>query len=367
MTKLWPVLLLGLIACTSRAQEPNLAQLKLPAGFHVALFARVPNARMMTFSPGGVLLVSDTQAGRVVALPDASHKGQADRVVTVLSGLDRPHGLGFYQGRLYVAENDKVNAYDWNERELKAANPRLITRLPSDGEHVTRSLLFANGKLYVSVGSSCNVCAEKDSERATVLEMNPDGSGKRVFASGLRNAVGLTFNRKTGTVWVSENGRDMLGENLPPDEINNLGKAGGDFGWPNCYGNRVPDPKFHDPARCAGTVPAAVNLQAHSAPLGLDFNYGNVFPQQYAGGLFVAFHGSWNRKAPTGYKVVYVRMNAQGLPEGGAQDFITGFMPPGDKPASEWGRPVGILFAADGSMYVTDDLAGAVYRVTYGK
>jgi glucose/arabinose dehydrogenase len=367
MRKLWPVLLLSLLACTSPAQEPHLTQLKLPAGFHIALFARVPNARMMAFSPGGVLLVSDTQGGRVVALPDANHKGQADRVVTLLSGLNRPHGLGFYQGKLYVAENDKVNAYDWNEQQLKATNPRLNTSLSSDGEHVTRSLQFANGKLYVSVGSSCNVCVEKDPERAAVLEMNPDGSGKHVFASGLRNAVGLTYSRKTGTVWVTENGRDMLGENLPFDEINNLGKSGGNFGWPYCYGDRVPDPKFHDPARCTNTVPAAVDLQAHSAPLGLDFDYGNMFPQQYAGGLFVAFHGSWNRTVPTGYKVVFIRMNAQGLPEGSAQDFITGFMPPADKPDSEWGRPVGILFGPDGAMYVTDDLAGAVYRITYGK
>ncbi len=352
----------------------NLNQLKLPDGFHIAVFAdNIDGARMLTFTPGGILLVSESGEGKVVALPDPRHTGKADRTVDVLSGLNEPHGIAFYEGKLYVAENDKVRRYDWDEANLRAANPMTLTDLPTGGGHSTRSLLFHDGKMYVSAGSSCNVCIEKDRRRATVMEFNPDGTGEKIFAKGLRNSVGLAVNPKTDTVWVTVNGRDWLGDNLPPETIYDLGKGGGgteDAGWPYCYGDRVPDPAFTKPGdtRCQSVLEPKVQMQAHSAPLGLAFYGGTMFPSEYRNNIFVAFHGSWNRSVPTGYKVVRIKLDDKGQPVGGAQDFITGWLAPGETKKGRWmGRPVGIIFGSDGSMFLSDDAGGMIYRVTWSK
>ena len=345
----------------------DLKSLKLPPGFNIALFAKTESPRMLAFSPGGVLLCTSESAGAVTALPDTQHLGQAKARVTVLKDLNGPHGIAFHRGYLYVAEVTRLVRYSWDEAELRASNATLLASLPESlGEHMTRTILFANQKLYVSAGSSCNVCSEKDPRRAAVLEMNEDGSGSRVFASGLRNAVGLTFNERTGTVWVTENGRDWLGDDLPPDEIDDLGRNGGDFGWPFCYGNRVPDTSFGGTTqRCESTIPPRVELQAHSAPLGLVFYSGQMFPHEYYGDLFVAFHGSWNRSVPTGYKVIRVKMNERGEPLA-VEDFITGWLPPGESRRGKWmGRPVGLAVGPDGSLYVSDDGSGSIYRVTW--
>jgi glucose/arabinose dehydrogenase len=349
----------------------DLKQIKLPDGFHIAVFAdNIDGARMLTFTPGGVLLVSESGEGKVVALPDAKRTGKADRVVDVLSGLNEPHGIAFYQGKLYVAEYDKVRRYDWDETNLRATNSKTLTDLPTGGGHSTRSLLFHGGKMYVSAGSSCNVCIEKDPRRAAVIEFNPDGTGQKIFAKGLRNSVGLAVNPKTDTVWVTVNGRDMLGDDLPPETIYDLGKGGVDAGWPYCYGDRVPDTDFTKPGdnRCQSVIEPKVQMQAHSAPLGLAFYEGSMFPPEYRNNLFVAFHGSWNRSVPTGYKVVRVKLDDKGQPQGGAQDFITGWLAPGETKKGRWmGRPVGIVFGSDGSMYLSDDAGGVIYRVTWGK
>jgi glucose/arabinose dehydrogenase len=349
----------------------DLAQLKAPAGFHISVFADdIDGARMLVLSPGGVLLVSESGEGKVVALPDSKNSGKAERTVDVLSGLNEPHGLAFYQGKLYVAENDKVRSYDWDEKNLHAGNPKKLADLPTGGGHSTRSILFHGGKMYISAGSSCNVCIEKDPQRATVMEFNPDGTGQKIFAKGLRNAVGVALNPKTDTVWVTVNGRDWLGDDLPPETIYDLGKNGGDAGWPYCYGDRVPDSNFTKPGddRCNSVLEPRVQMQAHSAPLGLAFYEGTQFPAEYQNNIFLAFHGSWNRSIPTGYKVVRVKLDANGQPQGGAQDFITGFVAPGETKKGRWmGRPVGVVFGSDGSMYLSDDAANVVYRITYGK
>jgi glucose/arabinose dehydrogenase len=349
----------------------DLTQLKTPPGFHISVFAaEVDGARMMVFSPGGVLLVSESGESKVVALPDPKHAGKAARTATVLSGLNEPHGLAFYEGKLYVAENDKVRRYDWDDTSLRASNPKALADLPGSGGHSTRSLLFHGGKMYVSAGSSCNVCIEKDPRRAAVLEFNPDGSGQKIFAKGLRNAVGLAVNPKTDTVWVTVNGRDWLGDDLPPEVIFDLGKDGGDAGWPYCYGDRVPDSNFTKPAddRCKNVIAPKVQMQAHSAPLGLAFYEGPEFPAEYRNNIFVALHGSWNRSVPTGYKVVRVKLDDKGQPQGGAEDFITGWLAPGETKKGRWmGRPVGIAFGGDGAMYLSDDAGGVIYRVTYAK
>lgn len=346
----------------------DLNKLKLPAGFHIAVFAdNVDSARMLAFTPGDVLLVCESGEGKVVALPDPGHSGKAERIVDVLKGLNEPHGLAFYEGKLYVAENDKVRSYDWDETNLRATNPKLIANLPGGGGHSTRTLLFHGGKMYVSAGSSCNACIEKDPRRAAVMEFNPDGGGQRIFAKGLRNAVGLAVNPKTGTVWATVNGRDWLGDDLPPETIYDLGQGGVDGGWPYCYGDRVPDPNFTKPGddRCQSVLEPKVQMQAHSAPLGLAFYEGTMFPAGYRNNIFVAFHGSWNRSIPTGYKVVRVRLDDKGQPAGAAEDFITGWLAPGETKRGRWmGRPVGIAFGPDGSMYLSDDAGGVVYRVT---
>ncbi|MFZ3262894.1 MAG: PQQ-dependent sugar dehydrogenase [Terriglobales bacterium] len=369
---LLPVLL-SLVAHAEKTPF-NLKQLKLPDGFHIAVFAdNIDGARMLTFTPGGVLLVSESGEGKVVALPDPRHSGKADRTVDVLSGLNEPHGIAFYDGKLYVAENDKVRRYDWDEANLRATNPKTLTDLPTGGGHSTRSLLFHGGKMYVAAGSSCNVCIEKDPRRATVMEFNPDGTGQKIFAKGLRNSVGLAVNPKTGTVWVTVNGRDWLGDDLPPETIYDLGKGGDgteDAGWPYCYGDRVPDPNFTKPGdnRCQSVIEPKVQMQAHSAPLGLAFYEGTMFPPEYRNNIFVAFHGSWNRSLPTGYKVVRIKLDDKGQPVGEVQDFITGWLAPAETKKDRWmGRPVGIVFGSDGSMYLSDDRGGVIYRVTWGK
>jgi glucose/arabinose dehydrogenase len=349
----------------------DLALLKAPAGFHISVFAEeIDGARMLVFAPGGVLLVSESGEGKVVALPDPNHAGKAQRTVTVLSGLNEPHGLAFYEGKLYVAENDKLRRYDWNESNLRASNPKLITDLPKGGAHSTRSIVFHGGKMYVSAGSSCNVCIEKDPRRAAVMEFNPDGSGQKIFVKDVRNAVGLAVNPKTDTVWVTVNGRDNLGDDLPPETVYDLGKDGGDIGWPYCYGDRVPDSNFTRPedSRCSSVLEPKVQMQAHSAPLGLAFYEGSQFPAEYQNNVFVAFHGSWDRSEPTGYKVIRVKLDDKGQPQGGAQDFITGWLAPGETKKGRWmGRPVGIAVDGDGAMYLSDDAANVIYRITYAK
>ena len=333
---------LALCVAVHAEQTPfDLAKLKVPPGFNISVFAReVDGARMMIFSPGGVLLVSESGEGNVVALPDPKHTGKAERIVTVLHGLNEPHGLAFYEGKLYVAENDKVRRYDWDEANLRATNPVKLADLPTGGGHSTRSILFLNGKMYVSAGSSCNACIEKDPRRASVMEFNPDGSGMKIFAKGLRNAVGLAVNPKTDTVWVTVNGRDWLGDDLPPETIYDLGNDGGDGGWPYCYGDRVPDSNFAKESggedRCKNVLEPKVQMQAHSAPLGLAFYAGTQFPAEYRNNIFVAFHGSWNRSIPTGYKVVRVKLGDKGQPVGGAEDFITGWLAPGETKKGRW-------------------------------
>ena len=359
---------LFLVSCT-HVEKLDLGRLKLSPGFRIAIFADVPNARQMAFSPGGVLLATDTSDGIVLALPDSAHTGRAEKPVPVLSGLNAPHGIAFHKGKLYVAEINAVRRYDWDESQLRASNGEKIVTLPgSGGGHSTRTIVFMNEKMYVAAGSSCNVCDEDDKHRAAVTEFNDDGSGERIFASGLRNAVGLAVNPATKTIWATDNGRDWLGDDLPPEEVNDLGANGGNFGWPHCYGERVPDHSRSKGYDCSTTVAPKVLMQAHSAPLGLLFYEGKMFPPEYRGSLFVTFHGSWNRSVPTGYKVVRIKFNDKGEVQGPPEDFISGWLRPGETKKGVWmGRPVGLAVGPDGAMYVSDDSAGVIYRVTWEK
>ena len=358
-----------MLAGCSAQQPAEPGSLKLPPGFQVRVAAETGacGPRFMAWSPGGTLLAACIDERQVLALPGAE-KGSAQRVVKVLDDLDAPHSLAFHNGKLYVGETGQVTVYDWDEKNLRATNPRKLVELPRSGMHFTRTVLFANGKLYVAAGSDCNDCEESDARRAAVMEFHEDGSGMRIFAKGLRNSVGLAWNPKTNTLWATDNGIDWLGDDLPPEEVNEL-RAGGDYGWPFCYGDRVPNPrKGKSRAECAKTEAPIVQMQAHSAPLGLAFGAGTMFPAEYRDSLYIAFHGSWNRSKPTGYKVVRIPLDAKGRPAGPPEDFVSGWLPAGETRKGRWtGRPVGVLFGADGSLFISDDAHSRVYRVTFGK
>ncbi|MFA5110193.1 MAG: PQQ-dependent sugar dehydrogenase [Desulfobaccales bacterium] len=350
--------------------NPATIPLHLPPGFAINIFARhVKGARVLALDPEGNLLVSLTSQGQVAALPDKDNNGVADAAVTVLSGLNRPHGLAFgpeEPPRLYVAETGQVSAYDYDAAQLKAGNPQKIADLPPGGRHFTRTLLFLppprEQRLLISVGSECDVCVEKDWRYAKILAVDVGGGKLETHASGLRNAVFLARHPLTRHVWATEMGRDFLGDNLPPDEIN-LIMPGADYGWPWCYGKRVHDEQF-DPGgthreSCKETIPSFIDIPAHSAPLGLAF-FPAAWPKEFRYHLLVALHGSWNRTMPTGYKVVRYKLDAAGNYLG-AEDFITGWL----TPEGALGRPVDILIKDNGEMYISDDKAGVVYRVVY--
>lgn len=339
-------------------------KLRVPPGFKVGTFAgNARGVRFMAIGPDGSVYATQPDRGRVLRFPDANHDGVADTVLVVVTGLNKPHGLAFHKGALYIANTDGVMRLAIGKDGAASGKPVYVNHYPGDGGHWTRTVVFgADSAMYVSVGSTCNLCVEQSTDRAAVLRFNEDGSGKQVYASGLRNAVGLAVHPETGALWASQNERDNLApdhENLPPEEINIL-VQGGDFGWPYCYGNRVPNPEYHDSARCANTIPPALSMQAHSAPLGIAFlARASAFPKAYRGDLLVAFHGSWNRDTPTGAKVVRVKV-ASNKPAG-IEDFITGWQQANGK---RWGRPVDVIVAADGSVLVSDDESGTIYRVT---
>lgn len=342
---------------------PGPTQLRLPPGFHATLFATGLNVpRFATVGPDGTLFVAERGAGRIVALPDPDHTGKAARTVVVADGLDGPSSLDFYQGALYVGEDSRISRLTLRPDYTAAARTVVVPDLPTGGRHTTRTVLIGpDGRIYVSIGSSCNNCVETDPHRAAVWVYNLDGSGGRLYVRGLRNAVGMAINPGSGEIWVTNNGRDMLGDNIPPETIYAL-QDGGNYGWPRCQAGTLLDPDLGHPGDCNGVVQPLVKMQAHSAPLGLAFYPGQGFPAAWRG-LYVAFHGSWNRSVPTGYKVIFIPLDSAGRVAGAPRDFATGWLHPDDNAT---GRPVGLAVSPDGALYVTDDKAGDVYRITYG-
>ncbi len=350
-------------AVVPSVQQPD-GPLNLPPGFGIGVFARGLNQpRMLAVGPDGQLYAAERAAGRVVRLPDRNNDGTVDEIEVVASGLNAPNSLAFYtDGSLYVAETTRVlrlsqadNSGVYTHKEV------VIDGLPSGG-HATRTLLFSldGSKLYVAVGSSCNVCLEQDERRATIMQFNPDGSGGQVYARGLRNAVGIVFRPGTSELWASNNGRDNLGDTLPPETVYRV-KEGGNYGWPVCHAGRIIDPDFGSADSCAGVEVPQLELGAHMAPLGITFYAGDNFPAAYRGGLFIALHGSWNSSVPVGYKVMWAPIQADGTP-GPAEDFISGWL---GQNGNVWGRPVDVVNAPDGSLFVSDDRGGVIYRVFY--
>ena len=347
------------VASTITLPDGSTHTLITPAGLHVSLYAvNVPTARFMALGPRGDVFVGSWGAGTLSVLVHRAGGSGLARTVTLLGGLTVPHGLAYHGGLLYLGEEGQVSTLRYAPATMSVSDWRVIITLPSGGRHVTRTVGFGpDGSLYVSVGSSCNECVEVPG-RAMVMRYRADGSGGIGYAHGLRNAVGLAWQPGSGLLWAADNGRDMLGENIPPDEVD-LIRQGGNYGWPSCWGNQQIDPAV--PAAsgyCARTIAPALGLPAHSAPLGAAFVTGTLLPPAYRGGLVVAYHGSQYRTVPTGYKVVSIPVH--GTAVGVPHDLVAGWL---SADGSAWGRPVGVLIAADGSLLISDDQAGVVYRV----
>ncbi|MFA6106792.1 MAG: PQQ-dependent sugar dehydrogenase [Patescibacteria group bacterium] len=341
--------------------------LSLLAGFSISIFAdNLPGARVIEFDRAGNIYLSRTGEGRItfIEIKDGKKVSQKD----IFSGLDGPHGLAFDPEKpeiLYFAEENRISRVDAGKLLAgEKVNPEKIADLPFGAGHSTRTLIFGrDGRLYVSIGSSCNVCNEADNRRAKIFSMNKDGSDFREYARGLRNSVFMALHPKTGEIYATEMGRDLLGDNLPPDEINII-KDKGNYGWPICYGKNIHDTVFdkntyiRNPCAEPFETPSLIDLPAHSAPLGLAFIPEEGFGNDLAGNLLVAFHGSWNRSRKTGYKVVMIKINEKG--EGQIEDFITGWLTVKEEVL---GRPVDIKIGPDKAIFITDDNRGVIYRV----
>ena len=338
--------------------------LQIPSGFRMGVFADLGSGkpRVLTFDPNGVLFASATNEGRVAAMPDKNNDGIADGVINVLTGLNKPHGILFYGQHLYVAETDKVVRYLYDKNNFKTSGRQELFKLPAGAGHFTRTIKMIDNKLYTSIGSSCNVCAEKDEKRASIYVSKADGTNLKLFAKGLRNTVFFTAD-SSGRIWGNDMGRDNLGDNLPPDELNIIegslaGSESSDYGWPYCYGQRVRDRAFmgsSEPNYCINTKASAFEYPAHVAPLGIAFIDSDLFASGDQGGILAALHGSWNSSVPVGYKIV--KLSVLGGRVVGMEDFITGFI----SNSEVLGRPVDLVFDSEGYLYISDDKAGLVY------
>ncbi len=339
---------------------PNDLGLNLPPGFSIEIFAEdLKSPRVLAIDPVGTLIASIPAEGKIVALPDKDKRGKSDQIIILKDGLDKPHGLAFKDGKLYVAQLQSIVSFDYDQKNLKLSNEKHIADLPGGGRHNTRTIGFGgDGKLYVSVGSTCDVCVEKDTRNGTILQVDVEKGESRIFAKGLRNSVFFAFNPNDHKIWATEMGRDFLGDNLPPDEVNII-EDGGDYGWPFCYGDKVADGKFSKNADCQSTRSPIYKICAHCAPLGIAFIKSSKFPQSWQGDLLVSYHGSWNSSVPVGYKVV--RIKVDGERTGREEDFIAGFL--GGNQTK--GRPVDLVFDGDGNLFLSDDKAGVIYKVSY--
>ncbi|HNL39383.1 MAG TPA: PQQ-dependent sugar dehydrogenase, partial [Saprospiraceae bacterium] len=353
--------------------------IKLPPGFHIDVFAEnVDNPRSMTRSPEGTLYVGTRDAGNVYALRDTNHDNRADLVFIIARDLNMPNGVAFRDGSLYVAEINRVLRYDnieqyvsamvqARDRPIRMAQPTAIVvydGYPTDEHHGWKYIAFGpDGKLYVPVGAPCNICEPENPIYCTItrLDVRTPGAQPEIVQRGIRNTVGFTWHPETKDLWFTDNGRDWLGDDLPPCELNHATADGQHFGYPYCHGGTIPDPNFGSKRNCSEFVAPAQNLGPHVAPLGVEFYTGKMFPKTYKNQAFIAEHGSWNRATKTGYRVSLVKLDAKGNSLG-YETFAEGWLQPEEK---IWGRPVDIELLPDGSMLVSDDFANAIYRIYY--
>ena len=352
-----------LVTCFSDSANLPIDFVRLPDGFEINIYAEnVNNARSMTLSPNGTLFVGTRQAGSVYAILDTDRDYQADEVIVVARNLNMPNGVAFKGGDLYVAELNRVLRYDKIENRLRnPPNPAVVNDgFPADPHHGWKFIRFGpDNRLYVPVGAPCNVCEREDQRYASIMRMQPDGSELEIFAHGVRNTVGFDWHPETKELWFTDNGRDMLGDNIPPDELNHAPRRGLHFGFPYLHGKNILDPDFGKKRNLDNMVRPAMELGPHVAALGMRFYDGIMFPKEYKDQIFIAEHGSWNRTVPIGYRITLVRL------EGGKaisyEVFADGWL---KESGSKWGRPVDLLIMPDGSMLVSNDYGNAIYRIT---
>ncbi len=347
----------------SPATDGNLANITLPDGFEISYYARnVVNARSMALGPDGTLYVGTRREGNVYALPDKNKDGKVDEVITLAKGLNMPNGVALRNGSLYVAEISRITRYDNIAENLKSVPKPVVVydKLPTEEHHGWKYIAFGpDDKLYVPVGAPCNICLSEKPVYAAINRMNPDGSGFEVFASGVRNTVGFDWHPTTKELWFTDNGRDLMGDNMPPDELNKAPRKGMHFGYPFCHAGETLDPEFGKGKNCADYTAPVQKLNPHGGTLGMEFYTGSMFPANYKNQIFIAEHGSWNRTEKIGYRVSLYREDAQG--KGSFVPFAAGWLQNG----KEWGRPVDVEVMPDGSLLVSDDMNDAIYRITY--
>ncbi len=378
MTRLLP--LLAALAFAFQAppattpQKLPLELLKLPPGFSIEIYASgVDNARQMALGAKGTLFVGSRTAGKIHAVVDKDGDHQADRVVLIASGLNSPSGLAFRDGALYVAEVSRIIRYDGIESKLDAPPVAAVVNatLPTERQHGWKYLRFGpDGMLYVPVGAPCNACERTDDERfGTIMRMKPDGSGLEIFARGIRNTVGFDWHPATRELWMTENGRDNMGDDVPPDELLRAPKPGLHFGFPYCHGGDTLDPDLGAKRPCSEFEKPALKLGAHVAAIGMTFYTGTMFPAEYRNQILIAEHGSWNRTTPQGYRIMLIKIN--GSQAVSYTPFAEGWLRGtragrgGNMVADAWGRPADVLVMPDGSLLIADDEADAIYRVSY--
>ena len=358
--------LTGPAICPAMAQldiKMLLSAIRLPPGFKIAVYAdHVPGARSMSLSPSGVLFVGTRQIGSVYAVIDRDRNMQADEVITLAEGLDMPNGVAYRHGDLFVAEVHRILRYPGVEDRLnQPQEPQVVfDGFPKNRAHGWKFIRFGpDGRLYVPVGAPCNVCLSQDPVFATITRMKPDGGDFEIFASGVRNSVGFDWHPQTGELWFTDNGRDWMGDDLPPDELNRAEAKGLHFGFPFCHGGVVPDPEFGTEQSCRQYTAPAARLGPHVAALGMRFYTGSMFPKNYLNQVFIAEHGSWNRSHKIGYRVTRVTLNDNRVVD--YRPFAQGWL----MGENAWGRPVDVEVMADGSLLVSDDQNGIIYRISY--
>ncbi len=344
-----------------------LDRLNLPEGFEISIFAKdLDEARSMTMGDDGTIFVGTRTANKLYAIQDTDGDYRADKTIVLDTSLKTPNGVAFKDGALYVAEVNRLLRYPDIEQQLSdPPKPEVIyDDYPDEFHHGWKYIAFGpDDKLYVPVGAPCNICdsALVDKRYASITRMDPDGSNREIVAHGVRNTVGFTWHPETKELWFSDNGRDMLGDDIPPCEINRVSETGQHFGYPYCHGGTIKDPEYGDKFPCSDFVAPVQNLGAHVAPLGIKFYTADMFPDQYNGHLFIAEHGSWNRSSKVGYRITLVKLN--GNEAVSYEPFIDGWL---DEEAQEaFGRPVDLLFLKDGSLLISDDVGDVIYRVSY--
>lgn len=332
----------------------------LPPGFKMYVYAEVPNARSLALGEDGTVFVSNRSGSNVYAIPDKNGDGAADSVITVARGLKQPNGIAVKDNALFIADNTKVLKYENISNTLdNPVSKTIYEGFISDTHHQWKYAGFGpDGKLYITLGVPCNVC-KPDEPYGSIVRMNDDGSGMEVVARGIRNSVGFAWHPGTDELWFTDNGRDLMGDNIPPDELNKVTAAGQHFGFPYCHGTSVRDPDYGAEKPCSEFTPPVLNLDPHAAALGMKFYEGDMFPKEYKNTIFIAQHGSWNRSEKIGYRILAVKQMGSSY---SVNPFAEGWLRPD---GSVIGRPVDVLEMKDGSLLISDDAEGLVYRVVY--